>query len=42
MTKPDRGADLNPPCTARTGVGVAVVATVAIALAMVAVLLWLR
>ena len=42
MTKPDRGVDLNPPCTARTGVGVGVVASVAVVLAVLATLWWLR
>jgi hypothetical protein len=40
MTRPDAGVDVNPPCTARTSVGVGVVAIVAIALAVL-VFRWL-
>lgn len=41
MTSPDRQTDLNPPCTARTGVGVGVVATVAVVLAVLILGWWL-
>lgn len=42
MTSPDRQADRNPPCTARTGVGIGVVLTVAVALAALIVTWLLR
>ena len=41
MTAPDRDVDLNPSCTARTSVGVSIVAIIAIALAVVVVGWWL-
>ncbi len=42
MTRPDRGVDLNPPCTARTGIGVAAVVIIAIALVVVGFWWWLQ
>jgi len=41
MTAPERDGDLNRSCTARTGVGVSVVAIIAVVLAVMVVGLWL-
>jgi hypothetical protein len=41
MTVSDRDVDLNPPCTARTSVGVGIVATVGIVLVVLVVVWWL-
>jgi hypothetical protein len=42
MTRPDRGAERNPSCTARTSVGIAVVAAVAVAVAVLLIRWWLQ
>lgn len=42
MTGSDTKVDLNPPCTARTGVGIGVLVVVAIALAVLILRWWFR